>query len=80
MTKQGNRLDEIRVRLKSENAIVFLHGFVGDKDETWDRFTWILKGEENLDEWDILSLGYAQACAQTSQVFGQQILTCLCAW
>lgn len=59
MAKQGNRLDEIRVRPKIENVIVFLHGFLGDKDETWDRFTWILKAEENLHEWDILSFGYS---------------------
>lgn len=59
MAKQGNRLDEIRVRPQINSAILFLHGFSGDKDETWDRFTWILKAEESLDKWDILSLGYS---------------------
>jgi pimeloyl-ACP methyl ester carboxylesterase len=56
--KEGRQLIEIRRRPITKSAILFLHGFTGDSDETWDRFPLLLGAEEPLENWDILSLGY----------------------
>src|SRR5581483_2470646 len=40
-----------------EQAVVFLHGFTGTRDDTWDRFP-SLVGSGTAD-WDIFTIGYA---------------------
>jgi pimeloyl-ACP methyl ester carboxylesterase len=56
--KQGHELTKVYSRRGAQSAILFLHGFTGDADETWDRFPFVLGAEESLSHWDILSLGY----------------------
>jgi pimeloyl-ACP methyl ester carboxylesterase len=56
--KQGHELKEVYRRMGAQSAILFVHGFTGDADETWDRFPFVLGAEESLGSWDILSLGY----------------------
>jgi pimeloyl-ACP methyl ester carboxylesterase/tetratricopeptide (TPR) repeat protein len=56
--KEGRQLLEIRTRPGAHSAMLFVHGFTGDSDETWDRFPLLLGAEESLNDWDILSLGY----------------------
>ena len=56
--KEGRQLLEIRTRPGAHSAMLFVHGFTGDADETWDRFPLLLGAEETLNDWDILSLGY----------------------
>lgn len=50
---------EIRRRPAARSAVIFLHGFSGDKDTTWDRFPLLLKADSNLEKWDLHSLGYS---------------------
>ena len=38
-------------------AVVFLHGFTGGRDDTWDRFP-LLLGSATPD-WDIFTVGYS---------------------
>src|SRR5262252_7985605 len=38
-------------------AVVFLHGYTGTRDDTWDRFPGLLGA--HLQGWDIFTLGYA---------------------
>lgn len=40
-----------------DRAVVFLHGFTGTRDDTWDRFPALLGTATS--EWDIFTLGYA---------------------
>lgn len=40
-----------------DRAVVFLHGFTGGRDDTWDRFPGLL-GSATPD-WDIFTVGYA---------------------
>ena len=40
-----------------DRAVVFLHGFTGGRDDTWDRFP-LLLGSATPD-WDIFTVGYA---------------------
>src|SRR5947207_1647579 len=40
-----------------DRAVVFLHGFSGTRDDTWDRFPGLL-GSATPD-WDIFTIGYA---------------------
>lgn len=40
-----------------ENAVVFVHGFSGERDDTWDRFPGLV-GSATPD-WDIFTVGYA---------------------
>jgi pimeloyl-ACP methyl ester carboxylesterase len=54
--ERTGRLHEIR-REGSRRAIVFLHGFTGTRDDTWDRFPALLSTQ--LQGWDIFTLGYA---------------------
>jgi pimeloyl-ACP methyl ester carboxylesterase len=39
-----------------DRAVVFLHGFTGGRDDTWDRFP-LLPGSPTHD-WDIFTVGY----------------------
>jgi hypothetical protein len=56
--KQGHELTKVCSRIGAQSAILFLHGFTGDADETWDRFPFILGAAESLQDWDIFTLGY----------------------
>ncbi len=56
--KEGRQLLEVRARPGASSAMLFVHGFTGDSDETWGRFPLLLGAEESLNNWDILSLGY----------------------
>ena len=54
---QQGTLNTIRSRPDCRRAVVFLHGFSGDRDDTWNRLPGLL-GTVVLD-WDIYTLGYA---------------------
>ena len=54
---QQGTLNEIRSRPDYERAVVFLHGFSGDRDDTWDRLPSLLGTV--VADWDIYTLGYA---------------------
>ena len=54
---QQNILNAIRCRPECERAVVFLHGFSGDRDDTWDRLPGLLGTA--VADWDIYTLGYA---------------------
>jgi len=56
---EGSRLIEIRRRPEARSAVVFLHGFTGDADLTWDRFPLLLQVDPALAKWDILNAGYS---------------------
>src|SRR5437762_9586079 len=40
-----------------DRAVIFVHGFTGTRDDTWDRFPGLL-GSATPD-WDIFTVGYA---------------------
>jgi TIR domain/Alpha/beta hydrolase family len=40
----------------ASRAVIFLHGFSGDRDDTWDRFPLLLR--EARADWDVFTLGY----------------------
>ena len=54
---QQGTLNTIRSLPDCRRAVVFLHGFSGDRDDTWDRLPSLL-GTVVVD-WDIYTLGYA---------------------
>ena len=54
---QSESLNEIRNRSACNRAVVFLHGFLGDRDDTWDNLP-LLFGTADAD-WDVYTLGYA---------------------
>ena len=54
---QQGTFNTIRSRPDCRRAVVFLHGFSGDRDDTWNRLPGLL-GTVVLD-WDIYTLGYA---------------------
>ena len=54
---QQGTLNAIRSRPDYERAVVFLHGFSGDRDDTWDRLSGLLGTV--VADWDIYTLGYA---------------------
>jgi len=56
MYQQGT-LNTIRSQPGCERAVVFLHGFSGDRDDTWDRLPGLLGAA--VPDWDIYTLGYA---------------------
>ena len=55
--RQPQSLNTIRDRPDCGRAVVFLHGFSGDRDDTWDRMTGLV-GTTAAD-WDIYTLGYS---------------------
>ena len=58
MTERLTRtINAIRSRPDCESAVVFLHGFLGNRDDTWDRFPGLLGTV--VADWDIYALGYA---------------------
>ena len=54
---QQGTLNAIRSQPDCERAIVFLHGFSGDRDDTWDRLPGLLGTV--VADWDLYTLGYA---------------------
>ena len=54
---QQETLNKIRSRPDCERAVVFLHGFLGDRDDTWDRLPGLLGTA--VTNWDVYTLGYA---------------------
>ena len=54
---QEGTLNAIRSQPDYERAVVFLHGFSGDRDDTWDRLPGLLGTV--VANWDIYTLGYA---------------------
>ena len=46
---------------RSPRALVFLHGFHGGVDDTWDRLPYILAADKSLDSWNILNFGYSSS-------------------
>lgn len=41
----------------NDRAVAFLHGFSGDRDDTWDKFPTLLGTQ--VADWDIFTIGYA---------------------
>ena len=54
---QRGTLNSIRARSDCDCAVVFLHGFSGDRDDTWHRLPGLLGTV--VADWDIYTLGYA---------------------
>jgi TIR domain len=54
----GQRITEIRRRGGTGQAILFLHGFSAGHEDTWGLFPLLVGAEPELNDWDILSLGY----------------------
>ena len=54
---QPGTFNAIRSRPDCERAVVFLHGFAGGRDDTWDRLPSLLGTV--VEDWDIYTLGYA---------------------
>ena len=54
---QRGALNTIRTQPDCQRAVVFLHGFSGDRDDTWDRLPGLLGTA--VADWDIYTLGYA---------------------
>ena len=54
---QRGTLNAIRTRSNCDRGVVFLHGFSGDRDDTWDRLPGLLGTA--VADWDIYTLGYA---------------------
>jgi hypothetical protein len=53
---RAGELNAIR-RDGRDRAVIFLHGFTGIRDDTWDCFPGLLG--THLAGWDIFTLGYA---------------------
>lgn len=56
MSLQDSNITTIRNE-KKDSAVVFLHGFTGSRDDTWDRFPGLLGTA--IGNWDIFTVGYA---------------------
>ena len=56
MSLQESNITTIRCK-KKDRAVVFLHGFTGSRDDTWDRFPGLLGTA--IEDWDIFTVGYA---------------------
>jgi len=48
---------------KNSCAVIFIHGFTGDKEKTWGKFPEYLLSNQNIHEWDIFSIGYPTSLA-----------------
>lgn len=51
-------LKPVRCREEKESAIVFVHGFSGSANTTWETFIATVAQDVRLDRWDIYSIGY----------------------
>jgi pimeloyl-ACP methyl ester carboxylesterase len=56
MSLQESNITTIRNE-KKDCAVVFIHGFTGSRDDTWDRFPGLLGTA--IGNWDIFTVGYA---------------------
>jgi pimeloyl-ACP methyl ester carboxylesterase len=56
MTLQESNITILRDK-NHDRAVVFLHGFSGTRDDTWDRFPSLLGS--SIPDWDIFTVGYA---------------------
>ena len=57
----GNCNPELKLVLGRENqssAIIFVHGFTGAANSTWDTFIEAVQRDVRLVEWDVYSIGY----------------------
>ena len=54
---QDRALNAIRDRPDCRRAVIFLHGFSGNRDDTWDRMPGLLGTV--IADWDIYTLGYS---------------------
>ncbi|MEM7351124.1 MAG: tetratricopeptide repeat-containing protein [Acidobacteriota bacterium] len=43
---------------QKDTAIVFIHGFGQNSENTWGKFLYIVSEEARLEDWDIFSVGY----------------------
>ena len=55
--RQPESLNTIRSSSDCERAVIFLHGFSGNRDDTWDRLPGLVG--TGVTDWDIYTLGYA---------------------
>lgn len=55
---QRTYLNVVRERSGSKRALLFLHGFTGQQDDTWDRFPALIGSELGGSDWNIYTLGY----------------------
>ncbi len=56
MAIQTSNITAVRQR-NQDRAVIFLHGFTGARDDTWDRFPGLLGS--STPDWDIFTVGYA---------------------
>ena len=56
MSLQESNITAVREK-NQERAVVFVHGFTGSRDDTWDRFPALLGS--STPDWDIFTVGYA---------------------
>ena len=56
MSLQESNITAVRQQNR-DRAVVFVQGFTGSRDDTWDRFPALL-GTSTTD-WDIFTVGYA---------------------
>ena len=59
MGSPGHRFIEVRRREGTDCAVLFIHGFSGDQEETWGLFPTLIGTQPCLSSWDIFSLGYS---------------------
>ena len=59
MASPGHRITEVRRRAGIDRAVLFVHGFSGDQQDTWGLFPTLIGTDTTLNDWDIVSLGYA---------------------
>lgn len=57
-TLQKAFLNTVRIQPGCKRAAVFVHGFSGERDDTWDRFPALLGMDDSLRAWDIYTVGY----------------------
>jgi len=55
----GHRINEVRRRGATHPALLFVHGFSGNEQDTWGLFPTLIGTETALNDWDIFSLGYS---------------------
>jgi fermentation-respiration switch protein FrsA (DUF1100 family) len=56
MSLQESNIPAVR-KEKTDRGVVFLHGFTGSREDTWNRFPGLLGSL--IPEWDIFTVGYA---------------------
>lgn len=56
MSLQESNITAVRQK-NGDRAVIFVHGFTGSRDDTWDRFPALLG--TSVTDWDIFTVGYA---------------------